>query len=74
MATRFSQENCDSMCAGDHLAVEHDKQGWYTTFKKQQLGEQRYMLLEQKARSTMKRREAIMECMFLILGTKEWKS
>lgn len=46
LGTRWDMRNLDALCYGCHRLVEGDKQGWYTTFKKKQLGEEQFNILE----------------------------
>lgn len=62
-ATRYDPENCDAACAGCHFRNEGNKQGLYRDLKIAQLGEEGYRGLERRARSTMKRSDAILALM-----------
>lgn len=72
-STRYDPKNCDGVCGGCHMKHEGNKQGLYRTMKLRQLGKKGYILLEQKARGTMKREKAIIECM-KFLGKYEIQS
>lgn len=62
-ATRYDPENCDAFCwLPCHYQWEHEKQGAYRDFKINQLGQERYDALERRARSSMKRSEALYQC------------
>lgn len=65
-SVRYDPENCDYACGGCHMRHEGSKQGTYRTMKLAQLGEKRYEELERKARSIMKRSDAILEMMFFM--------
>lgn len=60
-ATRYDEENCDAVCGGCHMRHEGSKQGEYRTRKIKQLGQERYDELEKRARSIVKRSDAIAE-------------
>ncbi len=62
-ATRYDPLNCDYACGGCHMRNEGSKQGHYRDLKILQLGEQGYKDLEKRARSTMKRRDALIQFM-----------
>lgn len=68
-ATRYDPDNCDALCYACHYGNvrgwEYNKQGEYREFKINQLGEGRYKALEVKAKSTVKRRDAILAFMEL---------
>lgn len=61
-ATRYDPLNCDAACGGCHMRHEGNKQGLYRDLKIKQLGKKGYAELEMKARSIMKREDAIKEC------------
>lgn len=65
-STRYDPENCDGVCGGCHMRHEGNKQGLYRDLKIKQLGMDGYMALEKRARSIVKRRDAIVECMKLL--------
>ncbi len=65
-ATRYDPLNCDGICGGCHMRHEGSKQGLYREKKINQLGEREYAALEKRARSVMKRRDAILACMNLL--------
>lgn len=50
-ATRFDPLNCDTLCFTCHNENEGNKQGFYRTWKMEQLGEEQYELLENRARA-----------------------
>lgn len=55
MGTRWSLTNCDAACWTCHkYHLEKQKQGWYRTFKLNQLGESEYLQLEYEASSPTK--------------------
>lgn len=59
-ATRYDPDNCIALCFPCHLFKwEHEKQGAYMDFMKNKLGEEKYVLLMQKASSIVKRSDAI---------------
>lgn len=58
-STRFDPKNCDALCYGCHAQVESNKQGWYRTFKIQQLGSKGYKDLEKRANSYVAKRDAL---------------
>jgi hypothetical protein len=58
-ATRYDPENCDYVCGGCHMRHEGNKQGLYRDLKIKQLGKRRYDLMEKRARSIVKRSEAL---------------
>ena len=60
-ATRYDDENADGVCGGCHMKHEGQKQGEYRDRKIAQLGMKRYKLLEKRARSIVKRSDAIAE-------------
>ena len=62
-ATRYDPLNTDAACGGCHMRNEGNKQGLYRTLKLAQLGEKGYQELENRMRSTMPRREAIIKFM-----------
>lgn len=62
-ATRYDPENCDGICGGCHMRHEGNKQGLYRDKKIEQLGGKGYKALESRARSIVKRRDAIITCM-----------
>ena len=68
--TRFDPENCDTICYpchyGNQQGWEHKKQGAYRNFKLEQLGEERYVLMEMRSNSTVKKYDAILACMKLL--------
>lgn len=49
--TRYDPENCDALCAKCHMDNEGSKQGFYTDWKEQQLGEVRFEALRKRAMS-----------------------
>jgi len=53
--TRFDEYNADALCPTCHDRWEGEKQGDYAAFKKHQLGEQQYKLLEARAYSYHKK-------------------
>lgn len=65
-ATRYDPLNCDYTCGGCHMDNEGNKQGLYRELKIKQLGEEGYKELEKRARSIMKREEAIRQCQKLL--------
>lgn len=65
-ATRYDPLNCDGICGGCHMRHEGSKQGLYRDKKILQLGEDGYRELEKRARSIMKRQDAIIACMELL--------
>lgn len=65
-ATRYDPINCDGICGGCHMRHEGNKQGLYREMKIKQLGQTVYDELKLKANSTMKRSDAILECMNLL--------
>ena len=66
-ATRYDPLNCDTLCwMPCHIRWEKQKQGDYMKFKLKQLGKKGYADLERKARSVVKRGEAIIDCMKLL--------
>jgi hypothetical protein len=65
-ATRYDPDNCDGICGGCHMRHEGNKQGLYREKKLAQLGESRYKVLEIRARSILKRSDAIIQCMILL--------
>lgn len=70
-ATRFDQFNCDGVCGGCHLRHEGNKQGLYKELKIDQIGEMAYEEMERRARSIVKRSDAIRYCM-AFLGADFW--
>lgn len=66
-ATRYDDENCDTLCYachyGNQLGWEYNKQGEYREFKINQLGITKYNALELRAKSIVKRRDAILDLM-----------
>lgn len=54
-ATRFDENNCDTLCKRCHFNNEDNKQGYYREFKLKQLGEEKYLELEKKSKSICKR-------------------
>ena len=65
-STRYDPLNCDYACGGCHMRHEGNKQGLYRDLKIKQLGEDGYNALMRKAMSTMKRSNAIRDCMTLL--------
>ena len=65
-ATRYDPENCDGICGGCHMRHEGNKQGLYRDTKIKQLGKNGYLALELRARSIIKRRDAIIQCVSLL--------
>ena len=65
-ATRYDPENCDGICGGCHMRHEGNKQGLYRDLKIQQLGQEKYDAMEKRARSIMKREDAIIQVMELL--------
>jgi 5-methylcytosine-specific restriction endonuclease McrA len=51
-ATRFDPLNSDTLCFHCHMVNEGNKQGFYRTWKIEQLGLEEYERLERRARST----------------------
>ncbi|HLH93523.1 MAG TPA: recombination protein NinG [Xanthobacteraceae bacterium] len=62
-ATRYDPENCDGVCGKCHFTHEGNKQGLYRELKIKQLGQDAYAALEKRARSIVKRSDAIHEFM-----------
>lgn len=62
-ATRYDPKNCDGICGGCHMRHEGQKQGLYREMKLKQLGKKEYLALEKRARSIMKRSDAITNLM-----------
>lgn len=58
-ATRFDEDNCVALCFGCHRLWESDKHGEYRDFMLEMLGEEDYAALEERAKSTVKKREAL---------------
>lgn len=55
MGTRWDLDNLDCLCIGCHLHQwEHEKQGDYRDYMLKKLGEEKYTLLEVKARTVTK--------------------
>lgn len=54
-STRFDPENCDALCAGCHRAWGGDDRRLYEEFKREQLGEQGYNLLELRKNTYQKK-------------------
>lgn len=50
--TRFDAFNCDALCFQCHVNNEGNKQGFYRTWKIEQLGEEMYQVLEKRASLT----------------------
>lgn len=65
-STRYDPYNVDGACGGCHMRNEENKQGLYRDLKIKQFGPEGYADLEKKARSVMKRSEAILEVMKLL--------
>ena len=65
-ATRYDPDNCDGACRECHTLYGEDKKGLYKTLKIRQLGLRAFEALERKARGTMKRDSAILQCMALL--------
>lgn len=72
-ATRYDPENCDTLCwLPCHYEWEHEKHGDYREFKLKQLGEEKYKALEKRARSIVKRQDAITQfVLFLQKATQQ---
>lgn len=51
-ATRFDPRNAEALCFYCHSQNEGNKQGFYREYKLRQLGEEGYILLEQKHNTT----------------------
>lgn len=63
-ATRYDPENCDTLCwMPCHFKWEKQKQGEYMKLKIKQLGKKGYAELEKRARSIVKRKDAIIHLM-----------
>lgn len=62
-AVRYDPLNCDYACGGCHMRNEGSKQGLYRDMKLGQLGVKVYTELEHRARSIMKRSDAIIQLM-----------
>lgn len=71
MGTRFDFDNCDTLCYGCHKLGEGDKQGWYAVFKRKQLGEKKFELLEVRAYGLTKYSLVDLE-LLLSLYTKQY--
>jgi len=54
-ATRYDEENCDTLCFACHNRWEENKQGEYRDFKLKQLGRQKYNELEKRAMSNARK-------------------
>ncbi len=65
-SVRYDPLNCDGICGGCHMRHESNKQGLYREKKIKQLGVNGYQELEKKKNQTMKRKDAIIECMKLL--------
>lgn len=62
-ATRFSEDNCISLCMGCHLLLEGDKQGEYKDIMITRLGQDKFNTLEALSKTTVKARIAEQEFM-----------
>lgn len=69
-ATRYLPENADTLCYACHYGNcwgwEYQKQGAYMKFKEKQLGIDGYKALEKIANSTVKRKDSILQLMYLL--------
>lgn len=66
-STRYDPFNCVALCAGCHLyRWEVEKQGEYRDFMINWLTQSKYDELEKRARSIVKRSDAILACMQLL--------
>lgn len=70
-ATRYDPENCDGVCGGCHMRHESNKQGLYRDLKLKQLGKRAYDSLGKRARSIVKRSDAIQQFMDFYDGLQE---
>lgn len=64
--TRFDPENCVALCRDCHTIWEKQQNNEYKTFMLDRLGQERYELLEKRARSFKKRVDAVLEVMELL--------
>lgn len=64
-STRYDPLNVDGVCGHCHLIHEGNKQGLYRELKIKQLGKKGYQELERRARTIMKREQAILNWMAL---------
>lgn len=53
-ATRFDPVNCDTLCFKCHADNEGNKQGYYRTWKLQQMGDKAYIALDRLHNTTKK--------------------
>jgi hypothetical protein len=53
LSVRWNLKNLDALCLGCHTQVEHEKQGWYRTWKIAQLGVEDYNALEEKSKTIL---------------------
>lgn len=61
--TRFDPENCIALCQDCHSLWENLKNDTYQQFMLDWLGKERYDALEKRARTFMKRRDAVIKFM-----------
>lgn len=66
--TRFDPENCDGICRDCHTIWERQQNLEYKKFMLQKLGRVKYDQLEQRARTSTKRRDAILGLMKFLGG------
>jgi len=52
--TKWDLDNLDTLCLGCHTQAEHDKQGWYMSYKLEQLGPALYAEMEIRANQIAK--------------------
>lgn len=62
-STRFDPKNCDALCRDCHTIWERQKNTEYREFKIKQLGRKEYDALEIRARTFMRREDAILQAM-----------
>lgn len=61
--TRFDDKNCVALCRDCHTHWEKKQNHEYMAFTMQLLGPYEYNLLEVRARTMMKMRDAVLGCM-----------
>lgn len=67
--TRFDANNCVALCRDCHTVWERHQNEEYKKFMLDWLGEKEYNLLEMRARTSMKMRDATLELMAWLKGT-----
>lgn len=70
-STRFDPENCDDLCIPCHEEWEGDPEGKYMAFKITQLGYDRFVELEERAKLRISPTEAVIKFMESVGSVKD---